>query len=154
MNDDAVRQQTLSVVQSYLDLLSAGRWSEWGDLWSDDGVLEFPYKPERAVKRYVGREAIVAYMSGTAGHIKVHGVSAFQVHQMLDPHELVVELQIEGSVTSSAKPYNQRYVTFFKLKDDRIQHYREYFSPLIMMEAIGGYDAYMATFYGDDRSSS
>ena len=65
-DDNAIRQHTLSIVQSYLALLSQGRWNEWGDLWADDSVLEFPYAPEVAVSRYVGRDAIVAYMSGTA----------------------------------------------------------------------------------------
>ena len=62
-DDNAIRQHTLSVVQSYLALLSQGRWNEWGDLWAEDSVLEFPYAPEGAVSRYVGRDAIVAYMS-------------------------------------------------------------------------------------------
>ena len=59
---NAIRQHTLSVVQSYLALLSQGRWDEWGELWSEDSVLEFPYAPEGDVNRYVGRNDIVAYM--------------------------------------------------------------------------------------------
>ena len=108
-DDNTIRQHTLSVIQSYLALLSQGRWNEWGELWSEDSVLEFPYAPEGAVNRYVGRNDIVAYMSGTADYIKVNRVSSVRVHLMLDPHAAVVELQIEGSITTSAKPYNQRY---------------------------------------------
>ena len=148
-DDNTIRQHTLSVIQSYLALLSQGRWNEWGELWSEDSVLEFPYAPEGAVNRYVGRNDIVAYMSGTADYIKVNRVASVRVHPMLDPHAAVVELQIEGSITASAKPYNQRYVTFFQLKDGKIQHYREYWSPLITMEAMGGYDAYMHALHPD-----
>jgi len=146
-DDNAIRQHTLSVVQSYLALLSQGRWNEWRELWSEDSVLEFPYAPEGAVNRYVGRDAIVAYMSGTADHITVHGVTSVQVHPLLDPNAVIVELRIDGSIRASNKPYNQRYVTFFQLTDGKIQHYREYWSPLITMEAMGGYDAYMRALY-------
>ena len=100
-DDNAIRQHTLSVVQSYLDLLNEGRWNEWGALWSEDSILEFPYAPEGAVNRYVGRDAIGAYMSGTSDHIKVGGVSSVRVHPMLDPRAVVVELQIERSITTA-----------------------------------------------------
>lgn len=148
MSDDAaIRHQTMTVVQSYLALLSRGLWNEWGQLWADDSVLEFPYAPEGAVNRYVGREPIVAYMSGTAGNIKVNGVSSVKVHPLQDPHAVFVELQIDGTALKTGKPYNQKYVTYFELQDGKIQNYREYWSPLITMEAVGGYDAYMQTFY-------
>ena len=50
---------------------------------------------------------------------------------------------------SRANSRTQRYVTFFQLKDGKIQHYREYWSPLITMEAMGGYDAYMRALHPD-----
>jgi hypothetical protein len=35
------------------------------------------------------------------------------------------------------------------MEDGKIQHYREYWSPLITMEAMGGYDAYMRALHPD-----
>ena len=72
---------------------------------------------------------------------------------LLDPHAVIVELQIDCSILTSGKPYNQRYVTFFQLTNGRIQHYREYWSPLITMEAMGGYDAYMRAMYPSRTSA-
>ena len=124
-----------------------------GALWTDDSVLEFPFAPTGAVNSYVGREAILAYMSGTAGEIKVNGVRATTVHPLLDPSAVIVELQIDGTMASTGAAYDQRYVAFFKLQGGRIAVYREYWNPLITIAAVGGYDAYLAKFYGEGAPS-
>ncbi len=61
---------------------------------------------------------------------------------------------IEGEALKTGNPYNQRYVTYFELKDGKIQNYREYWSPLITMDAVGGYDAYMQAFYPERAHKS
>lgn len=145
--DEATRAQTLKLVQDYLTHLSAKNWTAFAALWAEDGVLEFPYAPEGRRNRYEGRDAIVAYMSGTTNRIAVDGVSELRYHPQLDPNAMVVELQIKGRALTTGKPYPQRYVTFFELDGGLIRSYREYWSPLITMEAFGGYDAYMRDFY-------
>lgn len=153
-DQDAIRARTLGVVQAYLATLSAQDWDGFGRLWAEDGVLEFPYAPSGAVNRYVGREAVVRYMSGTTGRIAVKGASEVRFHSMLDPEHMIVELQIDGRALTTDRPYNQRYVTFFELQEGLIATYREYWSPLITMEAFGGYDAYMRDFYPDRGGST
>jgi hypothetical protein len=144
---DAIRAETLAVVQAYQTLLMQKRWKAWGELWAEDAVMEFPYAPAGAKGRYVGREEIVRYTESGVARMEIKGVAALRAHPMLDPRALVAELEIEGRIPATGRPYNQRYVTFFEIENGRIQRYREYWSPLISMEAYGGYDAYMAAVY-------
>ncbi|MEH2334264.1 nuclear transport factor 2 family protein [Nostoc sp.] len=146
--DDAIRDRTLKSVRSYLDLMRAQRWDEWIDLWADDAILKFPYAPEGRQGVFKGKEAILTYMSGTTGKISVDSVADLQIYPMLDPEAATVELEINGRLLLDDTPYNQRYITIFQFKGGKIQHYREYWNPLISMKAYGGYDAWMAQFAG------
>lgn len=65
------RAAALNIVELFLPLFSQKRWDEWIELWSDNGVLEFPFAPPGRRNRYVGKADILAYMTPVAGKMKV-----------------------------------------------------------------------------------
>lgn len=65
---------------------------------------------------------------------------------MTDPSVACVELSIRGTMAGSGAPYNQRYVVIFETQDGLIKHYREYWNPLVVMNAYGGLDAWLASY--------
>lgn len=145
-SDAVTREQALARTRSYLELLQQQRWDEWIDLWAQDAVLEFPYAPKGRPRIYRGRRDILEYMSGTTRSIVVDSVADLRVFPMLDPQTVVVELGINGHLIGNGAPYDQRYVTFFEFEDGKIRHYREYWNPLISIEAHGGHDAWTRAF--------
>jgi len=58
----------------------------------------------------------------------------------------VVELSFKGRALANGAPYNQSIVIFFETKDGKLQHYREYWNPLITIDAIGGRDKWAEGF--------
>ena len=62
---------------------------------------------------------------------------------MLDPNKIVVELTINGHLKSNGATYNQQYVTFFEFESGKIKHYREYWNPIVSIDAYGGYEEWM-----------
>jgi len=62
---------------------------------------------------------------------------------MLDPSKLVIELAINGHLLANGATYNQRYVTFFEFELGKIKHYREYWNPVVSIEAYGSYEAWL-----------
>lgn len=137
-----LRSLTVQHAQQYLALLQAHDWDAWSRLWAEDAILEFPYAPDDRPNRYEGREAILRYMSATTESIAVDSVTELTIHEQLAPEELVVELAIDGRLLHNGARYQQRYVTFFKFENGLIRHYREYWNPLITIEAFGGYEAW------------
>ncbi len=89
-------------------------------------------------------------MSGTTESIAVDGVTALRLHSLQDPNTVIAELEIQGHLLANNEPYNQIYVTVFEFKDGRIEHYREYWNPLVSIDAHGGYDQWIAAF--EDRA--
>jgi ketosteroid isomerase-like protein len=146
-NQSAAIQHRL---QSYLTLFSQQRWDEWIDLWADDGVLEFPFAPPGRRRRYAGKADILAYMKAVAarmaGRIKSEGLEYFQAHPMADPQMICLEMGIKGRILETGAPYNQKYISIIEMKGGKISLYREYWNPIVSMDANGGREAWTAAF--------
>ena len=138
-----LRKETLEKAQSYLKFLQAQDWDKWIKLWADDAVLEFPFAPKNRPSVYHGKQDILAYMSSTTRSIVVDSVAGLKISPMLDPNQLVIELTIQGHLISNGATYNQIYVTFFEFESGKIKHYKEYWNPLVSIEAHGSYEAWM-----------
>ena len=137
------RNQTLEKAQSYLKLLQAQDWDKWINLWADNAILEFPFAPKNRPSIYRGKQDILTYMSSTTRSIVVESVAELKISLMLDPNKIVVELTINGHLKNNGATYNQQYVTFFEFESGKIKHYREYWNPVVSIDAYGGYEKWM-----------
>jgi len=145
-NDDARRAATQTLMGAYHTLLAQRRFDEWIELWSDDGVLEFPYAPAGRRRAYQGKADILAYMKHATGRIVADSVEQMRVFPMLDPDIAVAELTIKGRAVATDAPYNQSFVIFFEVQDGKVRRHREYWNPLITIDALGGRDAWAEGF--------
>ena len=148
------RAEVANLMDNYFSLFSQQRWDEWIDLWADDGILEFPYAPPGRRSCYVGKTEILAYMKPLAGRIKVEEVKYRNVHPMFDPKTACMELAFKAHVASSGAPLNQKYVFFLETKAGRIWRWREYWNPIISMDANGGREAWTAAFGSPERDGA
>ena len=142
--DVPVREQTLALVQSYQTLIAQRCFDQWIELWAEDGTCEFPYALEGRPRLLQGKDAIYRYMTTYADGIVIDAVEEMRIHPMLDPEMAAVELATAGRVLPSGRPYNQRYVVIFEAKNGKIWRYREYWNPLVSLEAYGGLDAWLS----------
>jgi ketosteroid isomerase-like protein len=134
------------IVQRYLFLFSQQRWEEWIELWADDGVLEFPFAPAGRRGRYVGKTDILAYMKPLAGRMAGIELDYFRVHPMLDPATSCLEMGVKGRIQGTGAPYHQKYISIVATKGGKVALYREYWNPIVSMDANGGREAWTAGF--------
>jgi len=152
VSQDAETERTAiqHMVQSYLFLFSQQRWDEWIDLWADDGVLEFPFAPAGRRSRYVGKADILAYMKAVAarmaGRIKSEGLDDFHMRPMLDPSTVCLEMGVKGRILETGAPYLQKYISIIETRGGKLSLYREYWNPIVSMDANGGREAWTAAF--------
>jgi hypothetical protein len=154
VSQDAESTAIQQILQSYLVLFSQQRWDEWIDLWTDDGVLEFPFAPPGRRSRYLGKPDILAYMKAVAVRIKSEGLEYFHMHAMLDPAVACVEMGVKGRIVETGAPYLQRYISIVETKGGKVSLYREYWNPIVSMDANGGRDAWTAAFGEPEAAAS
>jgi len=135
-DDEGIRLETLTLMQQYQRLLTEARFSEWIELWADDGVCEFPFASLGRPRLLQGKEQILAYMTAYPSRIFIEGVDKLRVHPALNPNVVVVEMTIKGRAVETDKPYNQQYVIVAETRDGKLTHYREYWNPLVLDEAL------------------
>jgi len=144
--EDDIRQATLALVSQYQALLGQGRWDDWIALWAEDGELDFPFAPAGRQRVYRGRAEILAYMKAASGKMIIEGVERARLFPAQDPAVAVAEFTIRGHAVADGAPYNQSYVLVFETEDGLLKRYREYWNPLVSIDAFGGRDAWTANF--------
>ena len=143
-HEDEVRKRTLELVQSYQTLIMQRRFDQWIELWSDDGTCEFPYAPEGRPRLVQGKQQIYDYMMAYPDRIAIDSVVDMRIHPMQNPEVVAAELAIKGRALTTGRPYNQRYVIVVEARNGKIWRYREYWNPLVSIEAFGGLDAWLS----------
>jgi uncharacterized protein len=139
------------LVEHALKLLIAKDMSAFAGLWAKTGVLEFPFASPGYPQRLEGRAAVQEYLRGYPEIVDVREITEQAVHQSVDPEVVIVEFEAAGVVVATGAPYRLRYIAVITARDGEIQHYRDYWSPLAVAEAMGGVDELMAGFAGGPR---
>jgi ketosteroid isomerase-like protein len=144
---DSVRATAQETFRSHLERLSAGRIPQWVDLFTEDGVLEFPYGPDGYPKRVAGKEELLAYMKNFPEHFKVE-FTDLRFHETTDPTLVIAEFKSLGTALATGRPYHQTYISVVETVDGKISRYVDFWNPLVAIEALGGGAEDMVSAFG------
>ncbi|MGK5554282.1 nuclear transport factor 2 family protein [Actinomadura kijaniata] len=145
---ETVRARAQRTFRDHLDLLSAGRIPEWVDLFTEDGVLEFPYGPKGYPREVRGKAELHAYMKNFPEHFQVE-FTDLRFHETTDPALVVAEFRSRGTARATGRPYEQTYISLVWTEDGRISRYVDYWNPLVAIEALGEDADDMVAAFGD-----
>ena len=134
--DDAERRsQNLATVRAAFAGVSAADAAAQLSNYTDDMVLELPFAdPPRTVE---GRATALRFLTVAFQTYKMR-IDITEVHECLDPDELIVEFRSNGHMATTGKPYANRYIGVFRFRDGKICAQREFFNPKISDEALAG----------------
>jgi uncharacterized protein len=118
------RQVFDRVIQRMLAIDMAG----FGDLFSEDAVLEMPYMPATAPHRLTGREAIKGFlvMGEQKTPIKLKEIRDIEIHETTDPELIIAEFDGLGVVDTTGGTYHTKYVEVVRVRKGEIVFYRHY----------------------------
>lgn len=121
-----------------LDTFLAKDIKGWAELCDENVVVEFPFAPDTASRKMVGRAAIYEYLKNYPSVIDVQSTPTLNVHATDDPNLAIAEWSVSGRVISNGNPYEMSYATFVTFKNGLIVNYREYWNPIAFMAAMSG----------------
>ena len=110
-------------------------------MMAEDGVIEFPYAPPGGVHSLKGRAELGAYLERLGDVIKLLSFSEPHVHRTTDPDVVILEFTAQGRGVKTGNPYEQVYISVVTVRDGYIEHYRDYWNPLIGRQEIGALGA-------------
>lgn len=137
-NKEADKRRTAAqhAVSEHLRLTAAGKVEEWLDLFTEDGILEFPFAPAGVPARVQGRDALSAHMTHFPENFDVEFVGLV-FHETTDPGLVVAEFRSVGLALPTGKPYEQTCISVVYTDEaGRITRYVDYWNPLVAIEAL------------------
>ena len=124
--------------QRSLDTFLAKDMKGWSDLCDENVVVEFPFSPDPASRKLVGRAAIFEYLKNYPQVIDVKSIPTLKIHATDDPNVAIAEWSASGRVIGNGNPYEMSYATVVTFRDGLIVNYREYWNPQAFMAAMNG----------------
>jgi uncharacterized protein len=112
--------------------------SSFLEMFDPHGVMEFPFAYGDLPRRIEGREALAGHLSMLATLIKFDRMSEPTIIQTTDPDTVVLEFEGFGTGVATGEPYEQRYVSIIRTRNGKIVHYKDYWNPLAVLNALRG----------------
>ena len=110
----------------------------FADLFALDGVHELPFAPPGIPRRLEGRETLREYFAAITGTpLKHTRFENMTVYETADPGVIIAEYDAHGTVTSTGRHYQLRYVQVVEVREGRITLWRDYWDPLASAELLG-----------------
>jgi hypothetical protein len=134
---ETIRSRNEQTIRRYFELLSQKRMDEWLKLWAEDGVQDMPFSPKGFPKRVEGKAAVAKHYSALPTSVGRMVFPDLKIYPTTDPNTFFVEFRGEIEVLATKKPYNNTYAGLFKFRDGKVTLFREYFDPIVFIEAWG-----------------
>ncbi|GAA3206950.1 nuclear transport factor 2 family protein [Actinocorallia longicatena] len=108
------------------------------DLLAEDVVIEMPFARPGGPSRIEGRAAFLAFAEPrrAAFPVRFEAVREVAVHDTADPEVIVVEYELEGTVTTTGHRASARFIGVLRARDGRIVLWREYQNTQAIAEAL------------------
>ena len=121
-----------------LDTFLAKDIKGWAQLCDENVVVEFPFAPDVASRKLLGRAAIYEYLKNYPSVIDIQSTPTLTILATDDPNMAIAEWSVSGRVISNGNPYEMSYATFVTFRNGLIVNYREYWNPMVFMAAMSG----------------
>ena len=128
----------VQLLRHSLDTFLAKDIKGWAELCDVNVVVEFPFAPDEASRRMVGRTAIYEYLKDYPSVIDLRKTDTMSIYATDDPNRAIAEWSVSGQVISNGNQYEMSYATFVTFKNGLIVNYREYWNPIAFLAAMNG----------------
>ena len=125
---------TADLAERFLEALTTRDVEKVMPLWNGDGIMEFPFVPEGSPNKFEGAEAIRTTLASAFTQRPRMRFFDVKAHQATDPSVAFVEFKGDMTLRSGA-PYNNTYIAKVVAYHGKLQHFKEFFNPLVDIAA-------------------
>ncbi|RAS77482.1 hypothetical protein A4U60_17875 [Priestia endophytica] len=126
------------ILKQFLTFMLEKDMDKWINLWDEHAIFEFPFGPSNYPAKIEGKSNIYTYIKDFPKKIHLYKFSTPQIHHTLNSNVLIAEFKCEGQVIDTGLPYKQKYISVIEITNGKISHYRDYWNPIVAIEAFGG----------------
>jgi ketosteroid isomerase-like protein len=128
--DDKERRNTnKAIIEAVMARITAGEFERLADYVSEDLVFELPYGPDFMPDRFEGRQTWNDMQLMTFKMFTSFRQEILEIHECLDPDELIAEYRSDAVVARNGNSYQNRYIGVFRFDHGKIVAWREFHNP-------------------------
>jgi uncharacterized protein len=150
MTDITSGQQVEEMLLASLEALKQADVGPWIEMFHDHGAMEFPYAPPGNPTHLNGKAEIAGYMQGYPEHVCVRTVSLRGAYH--SDGVMVVEFTMTGTAVPTGNAFIMEYVGIIQHNAGKIDHYRDYWNPLVVQQAMSVSDTQLTTDFTEKKS--
>lgn len=128
------------------DAVSADAGKDFLAMCAEDIRFDFPNAPVGTVSELRGKDALANYLPKVGALITFESMGMPTVHPSKDGETFILEFSCKARGTYTGVRYDQDYISVVRVQKGRIVHYRDYWNPLILLEAVGGLEPLTSNF--------
>jgi uncharacterized protein len=128
------------------DAISFEAETDFLAMCAEDIVFQFPFAPAGSVTEVRGKNNLTAYLAKVGALIAFDAMATPVTHASTDGETFIVEFSCKGHGVKYGTSYDQNYISVIRVKGGQIIQYRDYWNPLVLLEAVGGIDALTSDF--------
>jgi uncharacterized protein len=118
-----------ALFETVLATISAGEFEQLAQYMTHDLVFDLPYGPDFMPNPIEGLETWNQMQLMTFQLFSSFRLELIEIHECVDPDELVAEYRSEAVVKRNGNAYRNRYIGVVRFRDDKIAHWREFHDP-------------------------
>jgi uncharacterized protein len=128
------------------DSIAVTAGTDFLSMCAEDIAFQFPYAPAGAVQEVRGKAILAAYLAKVGALISFDALEMPITHAANDGETFILEFSCKGHGAATGTKYDQNYISVIRVRNGQILQYRDYWNPLVLLEAVGGIDALTADF--------
>jgi ketosteroid isomerase-like protein len=129
MDDDTRRADNRALFTTVVATISKGEYHQLRALMTDDLVFELPYGPDFMPKRFEGLEPWLEMSLMTFKMFRSFHLEITELHDCLDPDELIAEYRSQAVVAHNDHDYRNRYIGVLRFRDGKVCAWKEFHNP-------------------------
>jgi ketosteroid isomerase-like protein len=125
---DDGRARAVRILERCFEAIAAQDADRLVEHYTEDYVLEFPYRTPEKPLVIEGREAARAHLARALAGVRMQ--LSIESARWIEPEQLLIaEYTSRGEFVEPKAPYANRYVGFWHFEGERIRRTREYYNP-------------------------
>jgi uncharacterized protein len=120
-------------------------------LYTEDATVEYPYAASLGSTAKLNMREYFNHLKGGLEQMPAIKFSGVRVNQTTALNSYWAEVHGETVIPKTGKLYQQDYVMYFEVTDDKFSFYREYWNAVPVMNAFGGGESFKETFNTNEK---
>lgn len=134
------QNESYRLFKDLLDAFNQGTAEQVLALFTDEAAIEYPYAASVGSPVRLNKQEYREHLRSILPKMPGIEFSEIRVYPLEETDSYWAEVHGEAKIPETSKKYEQDYVIYFTVQDNKFSFYREYWNPQVVLGAFDGFE--------------